>query len=168
MIPDQNIHDEIAERSAEIALSTIDTMKKELEDKDIRLDEVFAILEDKDKEIERQRLTIGELEIRIEDLQKKPSEQLAKLQAEYDLKCEEVKELREIEGQRTKDNDFHKASTIPTPKYVWIAAINALNLYRGLRDGSKWALEHNEPWKKVVFDIASDGQLNNARLEESR
>lgn len=163
---DSEIHNSVAERSAEIALSIIGTLKKELEDKDIRLNEAFALIDDKEKELERERLLIGELELKIEELRKKPSEQLAKLQAEYDLLKEENKELRAIEGKRSKEQDFIPASKVVSPLNVWVAAINALNLYRGLNEGSKYAIEHNDPWKKVIFDVAADGQLKNARLEE--
>jgi hypothetical protein len=142
-------------------------LKEELKDKDIRLDEAFAMIDDKDKEIERQRLQLGDMELRIEDLRKKPSEELAKLHAEYDLKCEEVKELRAIEGQRTKQHDFNPASKVASPKFVWVAAVNAYHLYKGLHEGTMWATSHNEPWKKVIFDQADDGQLKNARLEGS-
>lgn len=159
------IRDEIAERSAEIALNTIDTLKKEIEDKDIRLNETFFLIEDKDKEIERQRLAIGEMEIRIEDLKKKPTEQLAKLQADYDMKCEEVKELKAVEAIHTRNQDFNPASKIASPKQIWVAAVNAYHVYKGLHDGSMWATSHNEPWKKVIFDVADDGQLKDSRLE---
>lgn len=166
VIPDQNRpQDEIAERSAEIVLNTIDILQKELTDKDIRLNEAFSLIEDKEGEIERQRLTIGELEIRIEDLKKKPTEQLAKLQAEYDLKCEEIKELKAVEAIHTRNQDFNPASKVALPKQIWVAAVNAYHVYKGLHEATMWATSHNEPWKKVIFDVADDGQLKDSRLE---
>ncbi|MFY9965740.1 MAG: hypothetical protein WBL44_07770 [Nitrososphaeraceae archaeon] len=39
--------DLVAERSAEIALNTIDILKKELEDQDIRLNEAFAMIDER-------------------------------------------------------------------------------------------------------------------------
>lgn len=164
---DAEIKNSVADFAAKFDLETIDSLKEELKEKEIRLDEAFALIDDKEQELDRERLLIGELELRIEDLKKKPSEQLAQLQTEYDLKCEEIKELRSIEGQRTKERDFVPASKVLSPPKVWVAAVNALNLYRGLNDASRFAIEHNDPWKKVIFDVSDDGQLKNARLEES-
>jgi uncharacterized membrane protein len=42
--------DLVAERSAEIALNTIDILKKELEDQDIRLNEAFAMIDERQRE----------------------------------------------------------------------------------------------------------------------
>lgn len=154
---------------SELLKTEITLLKKDLEDKTITLDEMFNLIEDKDKEIEKQRLLLGELELKIEDLKKKPSEQLAKLQAEYDLKCEEVKELRAIEGQRTKEHDFAPASKVSSPSHVWVAACNSFGFYKELKDATMKATNTNDPldrWRKVLFDVANDGQLSNARLEE--
>jgi len=153
----------IAERAAKIGLHNIDILTKELEETKIRLDEAFALIEDKEREIERERLLIGELELKIEDLKKKPLEQLAKTQAELDMAKEEIRELRAIEGKRTGEQDFVSASKVHSPPQIWIAAINALNLYRGLNEASKYAIEHNDPWKKVIFDIAENGELKSCR-----
>lgn len=130
---------------------------------DVQLEEASRLIADKDKEIERQRLQIGELELKIEDLKKKPSDQLAKLQVEYDAKCQENRELREV--LHAKNQNFAPASSIESPKSVWVAAVNAINLFKGLHEGSRWAIEHNDPWKKVVFTVGNDGQLTDARPE---
>jgi hypothetical protein len=164
---DSEYRNSVAERSAEIALTTIDSMKEELKEKDIRLDEAFALIDDKDKEIERQRIAMGEMELRIKELQDKPSKDLAELQIRYDLKCQEYNELKAIESQRTAQHDFKPASQVQSPKVVWVAAVNAYHVYKGLHEGSMWATSHNEPWKKVLFEVAVDGQLKDARLEGS-
>lgn len=164
---DSEYHNSVAERSAEIALSTIDSLRGELKDNDIRLNEAFALLEDKEREIERQRVAMGEMELQIKELQDKPSKDLAELQARYDLKCIEYNELKAIESQRTAQLDFKPASQVQSPKIVWVAAVNAFNLYKGLKDGSMHATSNNDPWHKVIFDVSVDGQLNNARLEGS-
>lgn len=165
--------DAVAEQSVEIALNTIDTLKKELEDKEIRLDEAFSLIDDKDTEIERQRLQMGDMELRIDELQKKPSEQLTKLQAQYDLKCEEVKELRAIEGKRTQQNDFKPASSVilqssssKKKNEAWIAAPNLSGFVKALISVSL-KFDSYSSQRKVIFDLTDDGQLKNARQGES-
>jgi hypothetical protein len=132
----------IAEHTAEMALAErIDILQKDNTDKEIRLMEALTLLDSKDKELD-------------------------KLQSDYDLKCEELHELKAIEIKRTQQQDFVPASKVQSPPKVWVAAVNAINLFKGLNDASKYAIENNDPWKKVVFDVSAEGQLKNARLEE--
>ena len=167
-IADTNIHDENAEKSAEIALANNQALIKDKEDLKIRLNEAFVLIEDKDRELDRIRLAMGELELQIRDLKKNPPKNIdekEELQIKYDELKIAYEELKAVESLRVQKQDFKPASNIQSPPKVWVAAINALNLYRGLNEASKYAIEHNDPWKKVLFDITDNGQLKNARLE---
>lgn len=168
---ESDIHDVIAERSAEIALNTIDILKKELQEKDTRINEAFALIKDRQKRIQELQMQMGEIEIELGNLKKNPPaaaknvDEKEELQIKYDELKVAYEELKQVETLRTKQQDFKPASIVASAPKVWVAAINAINFYRELNKASKYAIEHNEPWKKLLFDVASDGQLKVARLE---
>ena len=113
--------------------------EKEREDLQIRLDEALTLVDDKIDAIQ-------ELQIKYEDLMR------------------QYQELLEVERLRTSKSDFKSAAVLP--RHAWIAAIDALNFYSVLNKASRWAIEHNDPWHKILFDIKEDGQLKAAELEK--
>jgi hypothetical protein len=88
---------------------------------------------------------------------------IEELQIKYDDLMRQYQELLEVERLRTSKSDFKSAAVLP--KHAWVAAIDALNFYSVLNKASRWAIEHNDPWKKILFDIKEDGQLKAAKLE---
>ena len=89
--------------------------------------------------------------------------ELNELQTKYDELKRAYDELREVERLRTSKSDFKSAAVLP--KHAWIAAIDALIFYSVLYKASRWAIEQNDPWRKILFDIKEDGQLKAAKLE---
>lgn len=92
---------------------------------------------------------------------------------EPELTCEEkleaahntIKELQDIERKKI---EFQSAGTLPPTRYeeIWIPAIDALNLFMGINQARRWAIDHNDPWRRLVFEVADDGRIRNAKLEE--
>lgn len=97
------------------------------------------------------------------ELEKKQVDADKEAEIKYNELNHAYQELLEVERLRTSKMDFHSAATLP--KTIWIAAINALNLYRVLSKASIHAIEHNDPWKKLLFDVKADGQISTAKLE---
>ena len=89
---------------------------------------------------------------------------IEELQIKYDELMRQHQELLEVERLRTSKSDFKSAAVLP--RHAWIAAIDALNFYSVLNKASRWAIEHNDPWHKILFDIKEDGQLKAAELEK--
>lgn len=159
---------EILETSTEIALTLADQYAADAKERDIRLNEALRLADDKDKRIEELLLQMGELELQITDLKKQPPKDVDKtedLQIEIDNMKQTIQELQEALRAKVKASGFTQASQLP--KQVWLAAINAINFYRELNKASRFAIEHNDPWKRIVFDVAEDGQLKAAKLEGS-
>jgi hypothetical protein len=159
---------EVNEQATEIALSLADEYAKKAKEQEIRLREALQIADDKDKRIYQLEMEAGELEMQIADLKKKPVttkdvDRAEELQIENDNLKVLVEELKEALRANVKASGFTQASHIP--KQVWVAAINALNFYRTLNKASRHAIEHNDPWRRIIFDIAEDGQLKAAKLE---
>jgi hypothetical protein len=159
---------EVNEQATEIALSLADEYAKKAKEQEIRLREALQIADDKDKRIYQLEMEAGELEMQIADLKKKPVttkdvDRAEELQIENDSLKVLVEELKEALRVNVKASGFTQASHLP--KQVWVAAINALNFYRTLNKASRHAIEHNDPWRRIIFDIAQDGQLKAAKLE---
>jgi DNA repair exonuclease SbcCD ATPase subunit len=158
---------EVNEAATEIALSVADEYAKKAKEQEIRLREALQIADDKDKRIYQLEMEAGELEMQIADLKKQPApkdvDKAEELQIENDNLKQTLEELKEAVRANVKASGFTQASHLP--KQVWIAAINALNFYRQLNKASRHAIEHNDPWRRIVFDIAEDGQLKAAKLE---
>ncbi len=111
-------------------------------------------------ELETALATIEEKDREIDDLKIRLSEALTLL----DRKEDEIDKIWMQVGElEIRVNDALEKGP---PKQIWVAAINALNLYRGLRDATDYIIDHNDPWRKVIFDISSDGQLTNAHLQK--
>lgn len=170
---ESDVHDAIAERSAEIALNTIESKNKEVEDAKIRLNEAFHLIEDKDSVIQKLRVELGNLEIEVGELKrKKPLMSINKvddtkedLQIQLDEAKQTIIELRQIEAIHTRNQDFSVASKVASPSKVWIAAINASGLTRALVQITMKAARSSLERKKVLFDVTDEGQLKNPRLE---
>jgi regulator of replication initiation timing len=158
---------EVNEQATEIALSLADEYAKKAKEQEIRLREALQIADDKDKRIYQLEMEAGELEMQIADLKKTPPakdiDKAEELQIENDNLKQTLEELKEALRANVKASGFTQASHIP--KQVWVAAINALNFYRTLNKASRHAIEHNDPWHRIIFDIAEDGQLKAAKLE---
>ena len=108
-----------------------------------------------------------DLEIRLNEaltLADNKIDAIEELQIKYDDLMRQYQELLEVERLRTSKSDFKSAAVLP--KHAWVAAIDALNLYSVLNKASRWAIEHNDPWHKILFDIKEDGQLKAAELEK--
>lgn len=160
---------EVNEQATEIALTLADAYGKDAKDLALRLQEALTLADDKDKRIEQLLLQQGELELQITDLKQKP-QQLPKdvdktedLQIQIDNMQQTITELQEALRAKVQTSGFTQASHLP--KQVWLAAINAINFYRELNKASRFAIEHNDPWKKIIFDVAEDGQLKAAKVE---
>lgn len=165
---ESEIHNTIAEHSAEIALNTIDTLKKEIEDKDIRLNEAFHLIEDKESVIEKLRVQLGNLEIEVGELKRKPTIPTTKdvdsredLQIQLDEAQQTIAELRQVEAIHTRNQDFNLASKVASPPKVWVAAINASGLTRALIHIAMKTADKG----KILFDVTDEGQLKNPRPE---
>jgi hypothetical protein len=158
---DYSMYNGIAERSAEIALTTIDSLKEELVEKD-------TLLDDKDKRIRELELERGNFEIELGNLKNKPIpknvDQLEELQIQLDEAKQTIEEYREIERKRVQVQDFQPASKVSSPPTVWIAAINLAGFIRALV-GVSMKFDPRSLQRKVLFDVASDGQLKNPRPE---
>lgn len=161
--------EEILETSTEIALTLADQYAADAKERDLRLNEALRLADDKDKRIEELLLQMGELELQITDLKKQPPpkdvDRTEDLQIQVDNMQQTITELQEALRAKVKTSGFTQASHLP--KQVWLAAINAINFYRELNKASRHAIEHNDPWKRIVFDVAEDGQLKAAKLEGS-
>lgn len=159
---------EVNEQATEIALTLADQYAADAKERDLRLNEALKLADDKNKRIEQLLLENGELELKIIDLQTaadqaKEVDRKEELQIEVDNMKLTIHELQEALRAKVKTSGFTQASQLP--KQVWLAAINAINFYRELNKASRFAIEHNDPWKKIVFDVAEDGQLKAAKLE---
>lgn len=145
----------------------LDVSVAAIDDLEIRLKEALTLADDKDKRIYQLEMQAGELEVQLTDLKKNPPpnniDKTEDLQIENDNMKQTITELQEALRANVKASGFTQASHLP--KQVWIAAINAINFYRELNKASRHAIEHNDPWKKIVFDVATDGQLKAAKLE---
>lgn len=92
---------------------------------------------------------------------------------EEELTCEEkleaaqqtIKELQDIERKRI---EFQSAKELPRSQVleIWVPAIDALNLFMGINQARRWAIDHNDPWRRLLFDIADDGRIKSCKLEE--
>lgn len=160
--------EEVLETSAEIAMTLADQYAADVKERDIRLKEALELADQKDKRIYELEMAFGELEIQIAELTKlrkpeaKDVDKTEELQIENDNMKQTIIELQEALRAKVKTSGFTQASQLP--KQVWLAAINAINFYRELNKASRFAIEHNDPWKRIVFDVAEDGQLKVAKL----
>lgn len=142
---------------------------REIQEYEVKLNEALTLADDKDKRIYELEMKQGELEMEMEDLKKKPVrkesdiEKIEELQIENDNLKLRLREVEEIERTRIKESGFSTASRIP--KHPWIAAIDALPFYITLRRARDYAINNNDPWRKILFDAGEDGKLSNARLE---
>jgi hypothetical protein len=97
---------------------------------------------------------------------------MASIAEDKELSCEEkleaaqetIRELQDIERKRIV---FAKAGQLPPTKYqqIWIPSIDALNLFVGINQARKWAIEHNDPWRKLIFEVEDDGRVRTAKLD---
>lgn len=158
---------EVSEQATEIALSLSEEFAGKANDLETRLKEALALADDKDKRIYQLEMQAGELEVQLAEVKKNPStaniDKTEDMQIENDNMKQTIIELQEALRANVKASGFTQASHLP--KQVWIAAINAINFYRELNKASRFAIEHNDPWKKIVFEVATDGQLKAAKLE---
>jgi hypothetical protein len=144
-------------KDSDLVVGRLDTLAKEYRELEIRLNEALQLADDKDKALEKQRIMYANLEVEFGEAKK--------LQISYDEIKRAYDELLEVERLRTSRSDFHKATTTIL-KRPWIAAVNALHFYKQLNRASIYAIEHNDPWKKIFFDITQeDGQIIAAKLE---
>jgi hypothetical protein len=97
---------------------------------------------------------------------------MASVAEDKELSCEEkleaaqetIRELQDIERKRIV---FEKAGQLSPTKYqqIWIPSIDALNLFVGINQARKWAIEHNDPWRKLIFEVEDDGRVRTAKLD---
>jgi len=159
---------DIAERSAEIALNTIDILKKELKEKDIRISEAFHLVGERDKRIHELQMQMGEIELQLGNLKKNPPPKNVDEREELQIKYDELKvaydELKQVEILRTQKQDFKTASKITSPLTAWVAAVNISGFSRALVQLSM-RLTPSASRGKIVFDVTEEGQLKNPRPE---
>lgn len=170
--PESNQYEYEKEDISQSVKEEIAMFEKEREELQIRLTDALKLADDKDRALERERLKFADLEVELGNMKANapPSKSVKDVDAneELQIKYDELKaaynELLEVERLRTSKSDFQSAATLP--KQVWLSAIDALNFYSVLNKASRWAIEHNDPWKKILFDIKEDGQLKAANLEQ--
>lgn len=88
--------------------------------------------------------------------------------------CEEELEIlkeekRELQEALRKEIEFKTASELPrqTQKLdIWIPAIDAINLFMAINQARRWAIDHNDPWRKLIFEIDEYGRVKTANLED--
>lgn len=91
---------------------------------------------------------------------------------ERELTCEEEntilkEEKRELQEALRKEIEFKTASTFRTQQLdIWIPAIDALNLFVKINEARRWAIDHNDPWRKLLFQIDEYGRVKSAVLED--
>lgn len=98
----------------------------------------------------------------------------ADLNEEREPTCEEELEIlqeekRELQEALRKEIEFKTASELPkqTQKLdIWIPAIDALNLFMSINEARRWAIDHNDPWRKLLFEIDEYGRVKTAKLED--
>lgn len=154
----------IIEQSAEIALTTVEVLHKDKKDLEIRLNEALKLLD-------KERIKSANLEVELGEAKKAKNtvDAMEDLQIAYNEIKRAYDELLEVERLRTASRDFQSASLSKTtiPKRLWISAIDAINFYSELNKASIYAIEHNDPWRKILFDITNTGQLKAARLDDN-
>jgi hypothetical protein len=148
-----------------------------------KLKEALQLAADRGKALEKERIRAANLEVELGVLKNNHTSTNSsssttttnkKIDAkeESEIKYNELnhayQELLEVERLRTSKMDFHTAASLPKSKVKrpWIAAVNALHFYKVLHKASIHAIEHNDPWKKLLFDVDTDGQISTAKLEQ--
>ena len=161
--PDSNLYEWEKQKIPDSVKEEIAMFEKEREELQIRLQEALKLLD-------QERIRYANLEVELGEAQTRPGKQNKDVDAneELQIKYDELKqaynELLEVERLRTSKSDFQSAAKLP--HRAWIVAIDAINFFRELNKASRYAIENNDPWKKIIFEIKADGQLKQARLEE--
>ena len=91
-----------------------------------------------------------------------------------DLTCEEKLEaaqqtIRELEEIERKKIEFQTAGQLPRAQVldIWIPAIDALNLFMAINQARRHAIDNNDPWRRLIFQIGEDGRVKTAKLEDA-
>jgi hypothetical protein len=152
------------EQSAEIALSTVQTLSNDKKDLEIRLNEALKLLD-------KERIKSANLEVELGEAKKAKNtlDAMEDLKISYDEIKQAYDELLEVERLRTASRDFQSANLSKTtiPPRPWISAVDAINFYTELNKASIYAIEHNDPWRKILFDMTNMGRLKAARLDDN-
>lgn len=89
-----------------------------------------------------------------------------------ELTCEEEnillkEEKRELQEALRKEIEFKTATELPRTQVldIWIPAIEAIKLFVPLNQARRQAIDHNDPWHRLIFKIAEDGHVQDAKLE---
>lgn len=139
----------------------------EKEELETRLSEALKLADDKDRALERERIKFANLEVELGNKANPPSNKVdanEELQIKYDELKQAYDELLEVERLRTSHSDFKSAAALP--KQAWIAAINVFGLSRALTKISmNLDSDSSAARLKVLFDVTSEGQIKNPRLE---
>jgi hypothetical protein len=93
---------------------------------------------------------------------------------EEELTCEQEnsilkQEKKELQEALRKEIEFKTASEFSKQAQkldIWIPAIDALNLFMSINEARRWAIDHNDPWRKLLFDIDEYGRVKSAKLED--
>lgn len=78
-------------------------------------------------------------------------------------------EIRELKEALRKEIQFKTAKDWPSHAQelqIWIPCIDALNLFVKINEARRWAIDHNDPWRKLLFEIDEYGRVKSAKLED--
>lgn len=78
-------------------------------------------------------------------------------------------EIRQLKEALRKEIQFKTAKDFPSHAQkldIWVPAIDALNLFVKINEARRWAIDHNDPWRKLIFQIDEYGKVKSADLED--
>ena len=131
----------------------VEGLKKDILYRDKKIEEQENSIKEKEEKIDRQKLAIIELELAINELKKKDQD----LQLELDQTKERNVELEEVVRLNIRKEGFVPAFQTMTPSVdLWIAAVNVNGFAESLL---RTYYKLNPTQKKIVIDVAEDGQL---------